>query len=52
MNTENEKLIRRWFEEVWNQQKESAIDELLSPDAKGTGLGDDGLIDYSSFKVF
>src|SRR5438045_1535773 len=31
-------LTRRWFEEVWNQQRESAIDELLASDAVIHGL--------------
>jgi steroid delta-isomerase-like uncharacterized protein len=30
----------RWFEEVWNKGRESAIDEMMSPDAKGNGLVD------------
>ena len=28
----NEQLIRRWFEEVWNQNRAAAIDELLAED--------------------
>ena len=35
-------LTRRWFEEVWNKGRESAIDELLRPDAIGHGLADVG----------
>ena len=29
----NEQLMRRWFEEVWNQQRVEVIDELLAADA-------------------
>jgi len=29
----------QWFERVWNQQDESAIDELLAKDTVGYGLG-------------
>jgi steroid delta-isomerase-like uncharacterized protein len=33
-------LTRRWFEEVWNKGRESAIDELLRPDAVAYGLAE------------
>jgi hypothetical protein len=32
MAVENEQLVRRWFEEVWNQGRVEAIDELLAED--------------------
>jgi steroid delta-isomerase-like uncharacterized protein len=38
MIDDNKKLVRRWFEEVWNQGREGAIDELLSPEGVGFGL--------------
>jgi len=38
MNDDNKRLARRWFEEVWNQNRESVIDELLSPEGVGFGL--------------
>ena len=38
MNDDNKQLVQRWFEEVWNQNRESAIDELLSPEGVGFGL--------------
>lgn len=31
-------VMRTWFEEVWNQGSEAAIDRLLAPDAVGHGL--------------
>jgi steroid delta-isomerase-like uncharacterized protein len=37
-NTDNKQLVQRWFEEVWNQGRESTIDELLAPGAIGFGL--------------
>ena len=40
MSTANKVLIHRWFEEVWNQKRESAIFELLHPDAQLFGLGE------------
>ena len=40
MPTDYKQLVQRWFEEVWNQQKESTVDELLSPDGIAFGLAD------------
>jgi steroid delta-isomerase-like uncharacterized protein len=34
----NKQLVHRWFEEVWNQQSESAIDEMFSPEGKSHGF--------------
>jgi steroid delta-isomerase-like uncharacterized protein len=42
MSAENEALIRRWFEEVWNQKKAEAIDAMLAPDVVAHGLGEGG----------
>jgi len=33
-------LLERWFEEVWNQGRESAIDEMAAPDVVAHGLID------------
>ena len=38
---ENKALIRRWFEEVWNQGRADAIAEMLAEDAVVHGLSDD-----------
>ena len=35
-------LIRRWFEEVWNQGREATIDELCAKHAVGHGQTTDG----------
>ena len=51
MSTENETLVRRWFEEVWNNGRTSAIDEMLSSNAVIRGLGAD-LIGPEGFKPF
>ncbi len=37
----NKALIRRWFEEVWNQGRADAIDEMLAPGAPCHGLSED-----------
>jgi steroid delta-isomerase-like uncharacterized protein len=40
MSEQNEALIRRWFEEVWNNKNEAAIDEMLDDDVVAYGLID------------
>jgi steroid delta-isomerase-like uncharacterized protein len=42
MERENAALVRRWFEEVWNQGRAEVIDELFAPDGVAHGLGGDG----------
>lgn len=39
MSAENKALCRRWFEEIWNKGRASAIDELLAPNGIIRGLG-------------
>jgi len=34
----NKTLVVRWFEEVWNKGRESAIDELFHPQGKAYGF--------------
>ena len=38
----NRGLVRRWFEEVWNQGREQTIDELVAPNSVIHGLGEAG----------
>lgn len=38
MSEANKQLISRWFEEVWNQRSEAAIEAMLSRDAEVHGL--------------
>ena len=40
MSEANKALVRRWFEEVWNQGREESIDDLFAPQGIGYGLGD------------
>ena len=37
----NKALIRRWFEEVWNQGRSDVIHELFADDGIAHGLSDD-----------
>ena len=39
MAVRNEDLVRRWFSEVWDQGRESSVDDLLANDAVVHGLG-------------
>ena len=55
MQDENNTLIRRWFEEVWNKGRAEAIDELFAEDGVAHGLeGTAGgeLRGPADFKVF
>jgi len=38
----NKALSRRWFEEVWNKSRDSAIDEMLGPAGVVHGLAETG----------
>ena len=40
MSEANKAMVRRWFEEVWNQGREETIDELFAANGIGYGLGD------------
>lgn len=39
---ENVKLMRRWFEEIWNAGRMQTVYDLLAPDAVGIGQLEDG----------
>ena len=47
-------LIRRWFEEVWNQGREETIDALCAKEAVGHGQTHDGsdIVGLEEFKKF
>ncbi len=42
MSTDNVALTHRWFDEVWNQGRVEAIDEMAAKDAVGHGQGEHG----------
>ena len=39
LENENMAIIRRWFDEVWNQRRLDTVDELLAPGAVAHDLG-------------
>jgi steroid delta-isomerase-like uncharacterized protein len=55
MSEENKQLLRRWFEEVWNNGRAEVIPELFAEDGIAHGLSDDpakpvrGPRDYTPF---
>jgi steroid delta-isomerase-like uncharacterized protein len=51
MSIENKTLVQKWFEEVWNKGRASAIDEMLAGGALVHGLGAD-LSGPGEFKQF
>jgi len=55
MSEENKALVRRWFEEVWNNGRNDAIEEMLATDGVVHGLSEDAqnpLLGPSAFKPF
>ncbi len=53
MSEANKQLLKRWFEQVWNQKRESAIDEMLSEHGKSYGFPetDSVLVGPDAFKA-
>ena len=50
MNSAKE-TIHQWFEEVWNQRDDSAIDRLMAPDCEIIGAGPEP-VNREGFKEF
>ena len=48
----NKALIKRWFDEVWNQGSAAAIDQILAPEARMHGLAAEPTIGPEGFKPF
>lgn len=50
----NKALIRRWFDEVWNQGREDLIEQMRAPDTQATGLGEgtNKIRGDAAFRVF
>jgi ketosteroid isomerase-like protein len=45
-------VLRAWFDRVWCQRDEAAIDELLAPDGEVYGIGPDPMVGPNAFKGF
>ena len=45
-------FIHRWFEEVWNNKSEQAVDEMLAENGVGHGLGGVEIVGPENFKTF
>ena len=45
-------LLHRWFDEVWNQKREEAIDEMMAEDVVVHGLPGGPIVGRESFKPF
>jgi len=45
-------FMHRWFEEIWNNQNESAIDDMFAEDGVGHGLGTEPIVGPENFKTF
>lgn len=51
MSSDNKALVHRWFEEVWNNGRSAAIDEMMAAGCVVHGLGPD-LQGPEGFKPF
>lgn len=52
MSEANKAVIRRWFEEVWTNGRDSAIEEMLDANGKAYGLGPAPVIGPAGFRPF
>ncbi len=51
MSEQNRNFSHRWFEEVWNKQREDAMDELRHPEGRAFGFPSPGSeLSAESFK--
>src|SRR3954468_23038659 len=51
MSSANSQIIRRWFDEVWNQGNAAEIDEMSHPHTRGYGQAEQGrAINMDEFK--
>jgi predicted ester cyclase len=50
--TSAEAVMHRWFDEVWNERRESAIDELMAADAVAHGVGSEPVVGTAAWKSF
>ena len=48
----NAEFVHKWFEEVWNNKREDAVDEMLAEDGVGYGLPGGPIRGPEAFKVY
>src|SRR4051812_38637934 len=48
----NSERVRRWFEEVWNNDNDAAIEEMMAPEMEGHGLAPEPLRGPEGFRTF
>jgi steroid delta-isomerase-like uncharacterized protein len=49
-NNDARTVARRWFEEVWNDRRDEAVDELMAPKAIGHVEGQEDLYGPADFR--
>jgi steroid delta-isomerase-like uncharacterized protein len=52
MSTQNQTILHRWMEEVWNKGRVDAIDEMLAGDVVIHGLGGEAIRGPEGYKPF
>lgn len=50
MKNDARTVARRWFEEVWNERRDDAVDELMAPEALGYVEGQEPLHGPADFR--
>lgn len=50
--TKPSEVMRAWFDRVWRQREEKAVDELLAADGEVHGVGPAPLVGPAAFKTF
>ena len=50
--TSGRPILERWFQMVWAEESDRAIEEMFQPEGSATGLGDDNLEGPAAFKSF
>src|SRR5690606_16992871 len=45
-------IVRRWFDELWNEGQEAVIDELLAPGMVARGLAATDIVGRDQFRQF
>ena len=52
MSSSPDAVLRGWFQEVWNEREEEAIDWLMAADARVHGLAGGVIVGPAAFKPF